>query len=85
MGLNQWKSTAAVIDWFEQIKDKKQHKFMMFDVKDFYPSITEKLLTGALQFANSFATINEKDKEIISHSRKSLLFNKKETWAKKGN
>jgi len=43
------------------------------------------LLTGALQFASNCETINEKDKEIISHSRKSLLFNKKETWAKKGN
>ena len=24
--------------------EKNKHKFMMFDVKDFYPSITEKLL-----------------------------------------
>ena len=58
---------------------------MMFDVKDFYPSINEKLLKNALQFANSISPIKQQDKEIIFHSRKSLLFNKQGTWVKKGN
>ena len=53
LGLNQWKSTSHVIEWFNNIKEKKRHKFMMFDVKDFYPSINEKLLTKAIQFANT--------------------------------
>ena len=85
MNLNQWNSTADVIDWFVNIRDKKKHKFIMFDVKDFYPSINEELLHNALQFAYNFIRINEKEKEIILHSRKSLLFNNKEAWAKKGN
>ena len=58
---------------------------MMFDVKDFYPSITEKLLKNAITFAKRSTTIERKDEEIIFHARKSLLFNKKESWVKKGN
>ena len=85
LNLNQWKSTSSVIEWFTNIAEKNKHKFMMFDVKDFYPSITEKLLTNALKFAERILCINEKEKQIISHARKSLLFNNGESWIKQGN
>ncbi|MCP4482402.1 MAG: hypothetical protein GY817_06445, partial [bacterium] len=84
LNLNQWKNTNSVIDWFSKIEDKSNHVFMMFDVKDFYPSITESLLKNAIIFAEKNVKISKKDKEIIFHSRKSLLFNKKESWIKKG-
>ena len=58
---------------------------MMFDVKDFYPTITEKLLKNAIQFANSISQLEPKEKEIVFHSRKSLLFHEREAWLKKGN
>ena len=32
---------------------KKQSSFLNFDVENFYPSISEKLLTGAINFAKS--------------------------------
>jgi len=83
LALNQWKNTTDVINWFINIKEKNLCKFMIFDIKDFYPSIKEKLLNNALQFASSITPIKEKDKEIIHHSRKSLLFNNGETWMKK--
>ena len=53
---------------------------MMFDVKDFYQSIKEKLLNKAIGFAEQTVLLSEKDKlkEIIFHARKSLLFNKNE-------
>ena len=82
--LNQWKSTGDVIDWFKNINEKNEHTFMMFDVKDFYPSISEKLLKNAMKFAEKTLQISRKDKEIVFHSRKSLLFNKNESWVKKG-
>ena len=41
--LNQWKNTSTVIDWSKSIKNKNECKFMIFDIKDFYPSITDKL------------------------------------------
>ena len=85
LNLNQWKSTSNVTEWFSNIKEKQKHKFMMFDVKEFYPSINEKLLNNAIQFAERTLSISQKDKEIILHSRKSLLFNKNDNWVKKGN
>ena len=83
--LNQWKSTTNVIDWFKTIRDKEQHTFMMLDIKDFYPSIKEKLLKNALHFASNICPISQQDKELIYHSRKSLLFTGEESWIKKGN
>ena len=42
---NLWRSTSNVIKWFQAIPNKSQHAFITFDVCDFYPSITEQLLT----------------------------------------
>ena len=36
-----------------------------------------------LDFANSYINIPENDKKTINHARKSLLFNKQQTWIKK--
>ena len=80
---NQWKNTQNVIDWFNEIPDKKAHKFVVFDIKEFYPSIKEQLLKEAIDFANSYINIPKNDKKIINHARKSLLFNKQQTWIKK--
>ena len=38
---NQWKNTQNVIDWFNKIPNKKVHKFVVFDIKEFYPLIKE--------------------------------------------
>ena len=42
--VNEWKNTAGVINWFKKIESKSSHKFIMFDIKDFYLSIKEGLL-----------------------------------------
>ena len=57
---------------------------MVFEVKDFYPSINEKLLRNSIIFAESLTNISDKEKEIIHHSRKSLLFNNNESWMNNG-
>ena len=49
--LNQWKNTDNVLKWFKNIPNKSNCKFMVFNIKDFYPSITEKLLNAAIRFA----------------------------------
>ena len=74
--LNQWRNTQAVIDWFCNLQDKQSLSFLVFDIIDFYPSISEQLLLKALDFANQFDTISSQEKEVIMHSRKSLLFDK---------
>ena len=83
--LNQWRNTQTVNDWFCHLQDKQSLPFLVFDIIDFYPSISELLLLKALDFAKQFDTISSQEKEIIMHSRKSLLFDKNEPWAKKDN
>ena len=51
---------------------------------DFYPSITEELLTNAINHAKQHTNITNSDIEIIyMHARKSLLFDKDKVWVKK--
>ena len=83
MGLNQWRNTDTVIDWFMGIRNKHLCKFVLFDIKEFYPSITENLLKKALNFAEAHTHLSDDDKAIIHHARKSLLFNDKQTWIKR--
>lgn len=83
--LNQWKNSLSVINWFSSIQHKNQHTFAVFDIENFYPSITEKLLTDAINFAKQFTTITDRDIDIVMHSRKSLLFDKDTAWIKKNN
>ena len=52
---------------------------MFFNIKDFYPSITEQLLTKSLQFATQHVEIKQEDMAIIFHSRKSTLYYNKKT------
>ena len=84
--VNQWKNTDSVITWFEHINNKQASKFLKFDIVEFYPSISEDLLTKAINFAiASRVSITREEKHIILHSRRSLLFNRDETWIKKNN
>ena len=41
--LNQWKNTGTVIDCFIAIQGKHLYSFVLFDIKDLYLSIKEKL------------------------------------------
>ena len=78
-----WKNSAAVIEWFRSIERKDRCTFISFDIVNFYPSISEKLLDEALDFACSLIDIPDEDIRIIRHSRQSLLFAKERTWMKK--
>ena len=58
-------------------------KFVMFDIKDFYPSITQDLLNKALNFASENTYISKRDIDVIHHARKSSLFDGSHTSIKK--
>ena len=75
-------SNANVIDWFKKIECESLYKFLMFDIKDFYPTIKEDLLIEALEFAKQHVTIKSKDRETIFHARKPLWY-KGAPWIKK--
>ena len=44
MDLNEWRNTDTVIYWFKGIRNKHLCKFVIFDIKEYYLSITENLL-----------------------------------------
>jgi hypothetical protein len=72
--VNQWCNTYAVIDWFSSLNEKRNLTFLVFDIVEFYPSISENLLTDALEWAKKFTSISDLEKSTIMHARKTLLF-----------
>ena len=81
--LNQWHNTNAVLKWFNNITDKSNCSFIQFDIKEFYPSITENILHQTFKFAKQHTNIDKNDLRIMNHCRKSLLFPDNKTWKKK--
>ena len=85
--IDQWKDTSEVIEWFLKIPDKNRHKPAIFDINDFYPSKSEKLLTNALEFSKEIADINREHLQIMYTSEnhfclvtKNLGWKEKETF-----
>ncbi|PIK53411.1 putative proto-oncogene tyrosine-protein kinase receptor Ret-like [Apostichopus japonicus] len=81
--VNQWRSTSTITEWFKSLKDKHHRTFMIFDIVDFYPPITEKLLTDALNWAKTYVNISAIDHTVIMHARKSIFFSDANPWTKK--
>ena len=78
--VNEWKNTASVIDWFKKIENKSSHKFLITDIKDFYPFIKEDLLIEDLEFAKQHVLIKYNGRKTIFYAKKSLLYNEGEPW-----
>ena len=80
--LNQWKSTSEVIDWFHNIENKSRSSFLILDIVDFFPSISEKLLDKAIAFAKTITKIPSYKLKAIKNARKTLLFSQGKAWEK---
>lgn len=63
-----------ILTWFNSLKDKHLIKFVMFDMKDIYPSITQYLLKKTLNFVNEYINILKFDIDVVHYTRESLLF-----------
>ena len=74
-----------MIAWFSNLKDKNRLSFIQFDLCEFYPTISEKLLKNSLDFAAKYTKITAEDRELILQCRKSYLCDKNSVWVKKGN
>ena len=83
--VNLWRNTNAVLGWFDGIHNKKDSTFICFDIVEFYPSITEKLLNDALDFASQHTEVSDLDRRLIKHAKQTILFNQDQPWAKKSN
>ena len=81
--VKQWKNVASIIEWFRNIEGKKNCTFIKFDIREFYPSITETILDKALLFAKQHHDISNDNSRLIKQCRKSLLFSDNEAWKKK--
>ena len=83
---NQWKSTNATTKWFQERLNEQPNKdklnFIQCDIVAFYPSISLELLTNSLNWATTFTTITEEEREIIMHSKRSILYFKGTPWVK---
>ena len=49
--LRLWKNTDSVIDWFLNLEDHQNLKFISFDIKDYYANITEEVFDEAIAWA----------------------------------
>ena len=85
-GVNQWRSTQDALSWFNNITDPNNYMFLKFDIVQFYPSISSKLLRNAINFAKTVEGIfiPKEDEEMIMQCRKSFLFCDGEPWTKVG-
>ena len=71
------------VQWYKKLPNKRELAFICFDVVEFYPSISEKLLSRALDFASDFVTISADDRQTITHAKHSLLFSSGDPWQKR--
>ena len=71
--------TAEVIEWLRAKPNKKQHKFIVFDIKDFYSSLSKKLLTNLLNQKHQSQTKTWKS----STTPVSLFYHNNSAWMKK--
>ena len=83
LNINQWRSTNVCIKWFEVYENDDRCSFIKYDIKDFYPSITERTLDRALELAKEYMVIPLDKVEIIKHCRKTLLYYEYSVWIKK--
>ena len=83
IGSNQWRNTPQVV-WFINLTHKENRRFIKFDIADFYPSISEDLLSRAISYARTIITTEDKVIDAIKLAQKSLLFSKEGTWVKRG-
>ena len=73
-----------VIKWFKNLTNKKSLTFLIFDIVDFYPSISQELLSKSLKWAKTFTSISDIEYRTIMHARRTLLYdNKNVPWIKR--
>ena len=82
-GLHSWKNTDAVIDWFKNLRNKKNMRFIVFDVEKFYPSISKELLVQAVKWARKYVDISDEEIDVVMKSRMAMMFVDGSPWVKK--
>ena len=82
--LKLWKNTDSVVNWYENLSDKKNLKFIQYDISEYYGNISKVLFTEAVDWATQFTNIDEKERKVIFESKQSMLFDGSDWWKRKG-
>ena len=77
-------NSDSVVQWFEKSENKQNLKLIVFDICDYYGSITKQLFIEAVNWAKTMTTITDKEEKVIFDSKQSLLSDGGSTWKKKG-
>ena len=80
--VNQWRSTSDCVNWFKDIEFNRKNSFIIFDIKNFYPSITRKVLLKAIDLAKQFTDVPGDKVDLILHCRRTMLLHNGELWVK---
>ena len=64
LNINQWHNTEDCIKWFNNQDKNDKYYFIKYNIREFYPSITEKAVNEELKLAKEYTRISE-DKMII--------------------
>ena len=67
------------------MKNKHTLTFLLFDIIEFYPNITEALLKKASDYAKNHIDITQEEIKIILQTKKAFIFIDGKPWIKKGN
>ena len=81
--LKSWRATNDTLCWFNALPNRQLQTFLEFDIVSFYPTISELLLTKAVDWGSKFVNVSQMDKAIIMQARQSMLFLNMEPWSKK--
>ena len=63
---NLSRNSFDTIEWFRKIKNKSKASFIQFDIIDFYPSISKKILIDSINYAREYIDITKEQYDIIS-------------------
>ncbi|KAJ8045981.1 hypothetical protein HOLleu_09120 [Holothuria leucospilota] len=77
--VNQWRNTSSVLKWFTNLDKKNNLTFLVFDIVDFYPSISEELLSKCLLWAKRYASISNTEHSAILYDHKGNTWEKRKT------
>ena len=80
--LQQCNNTTAVINRFKKIENENKYKFMIFDIKKFYSSITKKILDDSINFARQHVQIKREDFQYYPSSQKIATLKERNSMAK---
>ena len=62
---NQWKNYSAVTKWFRNIENKPNCSFIIFDIQDFYPSISLSLFNKVIEFGKGIYNLSNDEISIV--------------------